>query len=212
MNVSYMWAYMHIVAEMVKHSSAQFKDELLRCFNESLHSGLFDETWYYTCFQMLPKSGDLTQTSNWRPIAILPIFCEIFARLVYNRNSPRLFQYQSRDQHAFTPSIRIEDALLCAETAFQYALEFNVPLWVLSMDLRKAFDTVDHAQVFQSLAYHGLDPAYIELLKGLYSGQSGSANGSRKFDISRGVRQGCVLSAIIFNCVLDVAFENWKKC
>ena len=66
-----------IVAEMVKHSSAQFKDELLRCFNESLHSGLFDETWYYTCFQMLPKSGDLTQTSNWRPIAILPIFYKI---------------------------------------------------------------------------------------------------------------------------------------
>ena len=128
-----------IVGEMVKYSSVQFKTELLRCFNESMHSGRFDENWYHTCFQMLPKSGDLTQVSNWRPSAILPILYKVFARMVYDRISARLFEYQSRDQHAFTPSVRIEDALLCAETSIQYALEFNVPLWFFNMDLRKSF-------------------------------------------------------------------------
>ena len=130
--------------------------------------------------------------------------------MVYDRISVRLFEYQSRDQHAFTPSVRIEDALLCAEASIQYALEFNVPLWLSSMDLRKAFDTVDHTELFRALGHHGLDPAYIELLKRLYSGQTGSANGSRTFNILCGVRQGDVLSAIIFNCVLDIALESWK--
>ena len=82
---------------------------------------------------MLPKSGDLTKVSNWRPIAILPILYKIFARLVYNRISPVLFQHQSRDQHAFTPFVRIEDALLCAECSIQYALEFNVLLCVIKL-------------------------------------------------------------------------------
>ena len=40
--------------------------------------------------------------------------------------------------------------------------------------------------------------------------QHGSVNGSSSFPILRGVKQGVILSAILFNCVLDIAFERWK--
>ena len=115
---------------------------------------------------------------------------------------------QSWDQHAFTPKIRIEDALTCAEITIEYALEFQVPLWLLSMDLRKAFDTVDHQALFQSLCLHGISEAYVVLLKALYSNQSGSVHGSQFFSILRGGKQGDILSAILFNCILDLAFER----
>ena len=103
---------------------------------------------------MLPKHGDLTQSSNCRPIAILPILYNFFALLLYHRLSKNLFQHQSFDQHAFIPERRIEDALLCFETMTEYALEFNVPLWILSMDLKQAFDTIDHEALFQGLREH----------------------------------------------------------
>ena len=76
--------------------------------------------------------------------------------------------------------------------------------------LRKAFDTVNHVELFRALGYHELDRVYIEVLKRLYSSQTGSVNGSRNFNILCGVRQGDVLNAIIFNCVLGITFENWK--
>ena len=38
----------------------------------------------------------------------------------------------------------------------------------------------------------------------------GCVNGSRHFNILCGVKQGDVLSAILFNCTLDIAFESWK--
>ena len=78
---------------------------------------------------MLPKSGDFTQPSNWRPIAILPTLYKLFAKLLYLRLSPTLFQHQSFDQHAFIPERRIEDALFCAETLVEYTLEYNFPIW-----------------------------------------------------------------------------------
>ena len=195
---------------MIKFSSSLLKINLLRCFNQSLQSGIFDESWTHTIFQMLPKSGDTSDISNWRPIAILPILYKIFSRLVYNRISPILFSYQSWDQHAYTPDFRIEDALLCAESIIADSLEFNVPAWLLSMDLKKTFDSVNHQFLFRALGYHGLQPQYIHLLQLLYRNQSGSVGSSRHFQILRGVRQGDVLSAIIFNCVIDVAFEDWK--
>ena len=133
-----------------------------------------------------------------------------FSRLSYSRLSLQLFRTQSRDQHAFTPGVRIEDALFCAEVSIEYALEFQTPLWVLSMDLRKAFDTIDHRALFDSLHLHGVGDGYITLLKLLYTNQHGSVNGSSSFPILRGVKQGDVLSAILFNCVLDIVFGRWK--
>ena len=76
---------------------------------------------------MLPKDGDLTLPSNWRPIAILPIMYKLFARMVYNRIAPSLFNSQSKDQHAFTSHIRLEDALVVVENVVEYALEFDTP-------------------------------------------------------------------------------------
>ena len=38
-----------------------------------------------------------------------------------------------------------------------------------------------------------------------------SVNGSSKFPIQRGVQQGDTPSAILVNCVLDVAFDEWRR-
>ena len=195
---------------MLTYSNENIKHEVLKHFNVALHSGVFPENWHHTIFQMLPKDGDTRQLKNWRPIAILPIMYKLFARLLYSRISPTLFGWQSEHQHAFTLDKRIEDALLYAELVVEYALEFNTPVWLLSMDLRKAFDTVSHEQVLISLGYHGLDPTYITVLRKLYQNQTGAVSESKRFDIQRGVKQGDVTSAIIFNCVLGVAFENWN--
>ena len=134
-----------------------------------------------------------------------------FARMLYNRLSPKLFRSQSWDQHAFTPGIRIEDALLCAEASIEYSLEYQVPLWMLSMDLRKAFDTIDHHALLHSLRLHGIDEGYCTLLHLLYGGQYGSVHGSSSFSVLRGVKQGDVLSAILFNCPFDLTFDKWKR-
>ena len=199
-----------IVIEMIKYANETFKIALITLFNQSLEDGLFDESWYTSILQMLPKDGDLNELKNWRPIALLPIFYKIFSKLIYYRISSYLFSQQSFDQHGFTPGIRIEDALLCAEVVIEHHLEFNLELWLLSMDMRKAFDTIDHHALMQSLRSKGLPDAYISLLSVMYTNQKASANGSSKFPIQRGVKQGDTLSAILFNCVLDIAFDTWR--
>ena len=117
---------------------------------------------------MLPKDGDLKELCNWRPIALLPIFYKIFSKLVYNCISNHLFQRQSLDQHGFTPDIRIEDALLCAEVVIEHHQEFQIPLWMLSMDMRKAFDTINHPALIRALRSRGLLEVYVTLLFLLY--------------------------------------------
>ena len=68
-----------------------------------------------------------------------------------------------------------------AEIIVEYALEFECTVWLLSVDLRKAFDTVDHAALFATLSAHGISDAYIALIGELHSGQHGVVHGSDAF-------------------------------
>jgi len=52
--------------------------------------------------------------------------------------------------------------------------------------------------------------SYIALLAALYSNQSGIVNGSDSFEINRGVKQGDIISAMLFNAGLEMAFRRWK--
>ena len=78
---------------------------------------------------MIAKEGNFDSASNWRPIAKLSIIYKVFSKLIYGRIAPTLFLTQSRGQYGFTPDIRIEDALLCAEIVINNSQELNLPLW-----------------------------------------------------------------------------------
>jgi retron-type reverse transcriptase len=176
-----------------------------------LKAGATEIDWKLIHFHMLPKSGDLSSAANWRPIAILPIFYKIFSRMIFGRLKHTLEARQSPEQTGFRTGIRLEDALVTVEMLVGKAAEWNLPLFIASLDLKKAFDKVDHRALFNALRSQGVSEPYIALLLELYSDQTGSANNSRGFQISRGVKQGDVLSSLLFNAALESVFARWKE-
>ena len=66
----------------------------------------------YKYFGTLNAKIIIKLTSN----CITTDFYNIFSRFVYNNVSCHLFQRQSLNQYGITPGIRIQDALLCAES------------------------------------------------------------------------------------------------
>ena len=117
----------------------------------------------------------------------------------------------SRDQFGFTPGVRIEAALMIAESLPACHLDFNIIIWFVSLDLRKAFDRVDHNALFKTLRHCGLLDGYIAFIQQLYADQHGSANRSDAFDIKRRVNQGDMWRSLIFNCILDFAMAKCKR-
>ena len=95
------------------------------------------------------------------------------------------------------------DTLVCK------ANEFQMPVWAASLDMRKAFDTIEHGPLLNALRQQGEE--YVELICVLYQAQTVSVNGSRSFRFARGVKQGDVLSPLLFNAALEIAFREWKQ-
>ena len=153
------------------------------------------------------------QTRNWKPIAIVKITYKIFAKMLHDRLQPLLEREQSMDQVCFRRGTGIDHALAVFETVCGKSVEWNAEIWFASLDLTKAFDRVEHDQLFQALKEQHVPQPYIALLKAIYSSQTGSVFGGRPFEIQRGVKQGDILSPMLFNAALECALRKWQgKC
>ena len=71
--------------------------------------------------------------------------------MLYKRLIGILEPHQPQDQTGFRAGIRIENALVVVETMISRCGEFALPLWVASLDLKKAFDRVEHVELFGAL-------------------------------------------------------------
>ena len=181
----------------------------METLNAVLSSNEIPTHWCDTFFLLLHKGGMADDPNNWRPIAILSITYKIFARAIYYRVRDQLEYHQSEDQHEFRRLKSTIQALFVVESMISNSFEFQFPLWLVSIDLKKAFDRVDHIVLFTALESQGLDIQYINLLRSLYLKQEVCVDTFR-FGIKRGVRQGDVLSPLLFNAVLEFAMRKWK--
>ena len=198
-----------IVAECFVHGSLELHEHLLRIFNSMLVDGHVEERWKQTTFSMIPKTGDPSNPGNWRPLAILNITYKIFTRMVYKRVKPILEAQQSKDQIGFRSSVGVDDAFAVFENVCSKSMEWSVPMWCASLDLRKAFDRIEYNALFDALKVQGVPHAYLKLIASLYHDQVGLVQG-RQFPIKRGVKQGDVLSPLLFNAGLEHAMRKWK--
>lgn len=198
-----------IALEMFLFGGTCVREHLVETLNAVLSSNEIPTHWCDTFFLLLHKGGMADDLNNWRPIAILSITYKIFARAIYYRVRDQLEYHQSEDQHGFRRLKSTIQALFVVESMISNSFEFQFPLWLVSIDLKKAFDRVDHIVLFTALESQGLDIQYINLLRSLYLKQEGCVDTFR-FGIKRGVRQGDVLSPLLFNAVLEFAMRKWN--
>ena len=81
----------------------------------------------------------------------------------------------------------------------------------LPIDYAKAFDCVDHNELWEILKGMDIPDHLTDLLKNLYAGQEatvGTRHGTDWFQIGKGVRQGCILSPCLFNLYAEYIMRN----
>ncbi len=98
-------------------------------------------------------------------------------------------------------------------------IEKNEKMYVAFVDLEKAYDTVSRKKLWRVLeGYKNICGKLLTGIKALYEGSQAcvrvESRVSQWFEIRQGVRQGCVLSPVLFNIFMDKvmreAMESWR--
>ena len=81
-------------------------------------------------------------------------------------------------------------------------------LTIISIDAEKAFDKIQHPCMIKTLQKMGIEGIYLNIVKVIYNKPTANIilNGEKlkAFPLRSGTRQGCPLSPLLFNIVLEV--------
>ena len=84
----------------------------------------------------------------------------------------------------------------------------NKNYMIISIDTEKAFDMIQHALMIKTLNKMGIEGKYLNIIKAIYDKPTANIilNGEKLKAIllRTGTRQGCPLSPLLFNTVLEV--------
>ena len=79
---------------------------------------------------------------------------------------------------------------------------------ILSIDVEKAFDKIQHLFLIKTLQKVGIEGNYLNIIKVIYNKPRANSilndEKLKEFPLRSGTRQGCLLSPLLFNIVLEV--------
>ena len=123
-------------------------------FTQSLNSGNLPEDWLTANVTPIFKKGDRANPTNYRPISLTSICCKLLEHILYHSITEHLLTYQilSDKQYGFRPNHSCETQILNIVEEIQLALDHHLPVDLIFIDFRKAFDTVPHQRLLKKLA------------------------------------------------------------
>ena len=204
-----------IVSELLDEASDELIQAIADIFSAILRPGeAIPAAWKSSSIRVLFKKGNPKLPENYRPICIIPILYKIFSKVICERIREPLLKAQSYDQAGFRPGYSCDDHLFTVTLLAEKCKEFNIPLWAAAVDFSKAFDSISHRSIFESLQKQGVPTVYLDVLARLYSEQHAHVRGecrSRDFPIGKGTKQGDPISPLIFNAVLEEVMQKVKE-
>ena len=171
--------------------------------------GVFPDIWKIAKVIPIFKKGDRTNEDNYRPISLLSCFEKILERLMCKRMLDFLKKHKIlyKLQFGFRESHSTSLALIEAMNEIYSKLDEGKFVLGVFLDLKKAFDTIDHQILLKKLEHYGFRGVVNTWLSSYLSDrkQFTYVNGycSNLGAINTGVPQGSVLGPILFTLYVN---------
>ena len=175
--------------------------------NDSLKAGYFPKCLKHALVIPIYKKGDKANSGNYRPISLLPILSKIFEMNINEQISIHLDSLRliCDRQFGFRKHHSCEQMILCLLDDWRIKLDDSSPCFIgaISLDVKKAFDSVNHELLLKKLESYQLGDTVLRLLTSyLYKReqvfQVGNAV-SVPMTVISGVPQGSILGPLLFN-------------
>ena len=163
--------------------------------------------WKTGLIVKLPKKGDLKDCNNWRGIMLLSATSKVLSRVILNRISASVDPLLRKEQAGFRKGRSCADQIFTLRQIVEQSNEWNSPVYANFIDFTKAFDSINRPALWKILSHYGIPDKLINIIRMLYVDFSArvicGTDLTEEFLIHTGVKQGCLLSPLLFTLCID---------
>ena len=170
---------------------------LVKLFNDIILIGSVPNSWNTALVTSIHKKGSRVDPCNYRPISVLPTMARLFCSIIRQKLERQLSAGQklSPNQIGNKKGYRTSDHITTLLTIMQKKKLQKRQFHVVFVDLKNAFDTVNHTILMRRLAELEVNPALVNVISNMYNRANfqlkvDNTTAGRKVPISNGVRQG----------------------
>lgn len=199
----------------LKHFWPSIGPILVNAWNYSLDTGQLPPSHKTSYLRLIPKSGkDSRVIANLRPITLSNTDHKLITKTYARKLTDLVAGSIGTEQTAYIPGRLINDNVRAMLSTIDLANEENVDGVLVSLDAKKAFDSVDHRYIRRCLAAFGLScfiPIFNTLYKDLNSDIIFNNRTIKGYRILKGVKQGDALSCVLFIICMEPVIRNIKN-
>jgi hypothetical protein len=160
------------------------------------------------------NKGARADCNNHRGITLLSHTGKIYERIIERRIRATVENKLGSWQHGFRPGRGTVDLVFALKLLLEKSWEWNKKKYVAFIDLEKAFDRINRRKLWALLAdeHYGIDRKLVRVSRGMYGEclnkvrSDGSDSGW--FQVRTGVKQGGVLSPLLFVIYMDSVLRS----
>ena len=177
-----------------------------------MENGTVPEAWKRSRVTLIHKGNGKPKEKieNYRPIAVMNVMAKVFGTVI-NEKLKRWAEENKvwgEEQAGFRKGRGgLENIVFVMRDIIEKYKKSGKGLYLVFLDIEKAYDTVDRQRLFSLLKHIGMDCKVVKVLEDFYKNNEvkftlGTVNtGWIKNNV--GVRQGCVMSPTLFNIYLE---------
>ena len=140
-NTSKATGHDRISPKLLKDSADIIAESLTVIFNKSIETGIFPDDLKVAYISPIRKGESKTECSNYRPISVISVVAKVFEKLV----SGQTYQLLSECQAGCRKRSSTVTSLLTNTNQWYINTVKGLLNGIIFLDLKKAFDCVDHA-------------------------------------------------------------------
>ena len=190
---------------------------ILKLFNLVFESNAKIEQWAIAILTPILKSGPKMDPSNYRGISILSCLGKLYTAILNKRLMKFVIERGILRPEAlgFVAGNRTSDAHLVVHSLIQrYCHQENRKIFSCFVDFSKAFDTIPRDLLFEKLLKYGINGKFFNNIKTMYTNDNCCIKVGNKltesFLANQGVKQGCILSPLLFNIFIADIVERFE--
>ena len=192
-----------IPIELIKAGDDAMIKTITKICNNIWTTGKWPDDWKSSVFIPIFKKGDAKECENYRTIAMISHTSKILLKIIHKRMESTIERELPNNQAGFRKSRGTRDHIANMRWIMERQREHGQRVYICFIDYSKAFDCINHDLMWKTLDEMGIPKHLIHLLKGLYEDQIAvirtEHGDTDRIKIKKGVRQGCILSPVLFN-------------